>query len=104
MFSVSTGQYTMLGRFLVQPVLVDALHHADHLAPCVLIKRGKPDTSTERGRGLRRELASEILGDHDHAAARLDVAPSEVASRDESRAHGFEIAGRDELESALRRR
>src|SRR5947207_172095 len=61
-------------------------------------------TFAERTRGLGRELACEILGNHGHAASSLDIAPSQVASRNQPRAHAFEVAGRDELVSALRRR
>ena len=58
---MSTGQYTRAGRLLIQPVVVDALHHTDHLAPWHLLDRRQPDTLADRGRRLRRELASEIL-------------------------------------------
>ncbi len=39
-----------------------------------------------------------------NAAAGFDVGPRQVASRDDPSAHGFEVARRDELHSALRRR
>ena len=51
----------------------------------------------ERAGRLRGELASECFGDQDHATAVLDVVPRDVASRNDSRAQGFEVSGRDEL-------
>ena len=80
MFSTSTGQYTKLGASSYNPVSctlcttpITSRHASD---------RGQsPDTFAECAGGLCRELASEILGNHGHAAARFDVAPSHVASR-----------------------
>ena len=54
MFSVNTGQYAMLRRFLVQPVLVDALHDADHLAPRILTRRRAGCVYRVRPRALPR--------------------------------------------------
>src|SRR5690606_34126171 len=74
------------GSGFVQPVLMDALRDADHLAPRIVLARCEPYTLADRGGGLLRELPSEIRGDHHHAAARLDIAPSDVASCDHPRA------------------
>ena len=86
----------------VQPVLLDVLHDADHFPPVVLRKRAGPNSLAECARGLGCKLASEILGNDGHAAARLDVVPSHVASGDQPRAHGGEIPRRHTDPSARR--
>ncbi len=90
-------------RVQVERVVLDVLHDTDDLAPCVAVD-GCSNALPERGGGLEPELASEILGDQSDAAARVDVGPRQVASRDDPRAHGLEEARRDELASRRRRR
>ncbi len=46
----------------MQPVVLDVLHHADHLPPGILSKRAGPNALAERARGLGGQLASEVLG------------------------------------------
>ncbi len=78
---------------------MNALHDTDHLeGPLV----PKPDTPTDRGRRLSGDLASDVLRNECNAAARLDIVPSDVAPRNDSRAHGCEIARRDVVRSAVR--
>ena len=78
-------------RIFVQPVLVDALHHTDHLVRSGAALDAQRPSAAAGSPASSRAKSSEI---NDHAAARLDIVPSDVASRNDSRAHGFEIAGR----------
>ena len=58
MFSVSTGQYTELGAVSVQPVVLNVLHHADHLAPGILTQTGRAEYAC-RARPRARPQARE---------------------------------------------
>ena len=102
MLSTSAGQYTKLGAFSYNPsswTLCTTPITSRHASVAANVS----NTFAERASGLGCELASEILGDQGHAAARFDIAPGDVASRNDPRAHGVEVPGRDELVSAPRR-
>ena len=72
MFAVSTGQYTcwVVPRHNPSWWTLCTTPITSRHATVGACRATEPDTSTECGRGLCRELASEILGDHGHAAAR----------------------------------
>ena len=90
-------------RIQVERIVLEVLHHTDDLTPIVAVD-GCANALAERVRGFRAELAREILRDQRNAAARFDIGPRQVASGDDPAAHGFEVARRDELHSARRRR